>query len=59
MTLFAAELLKEIKGFVEDNVSPQVIIKGYRKACELVIFFLKKKTDSLGFKQGQGNGRGD
>jgi T-complex protein 1 subunit eta len=36
VTLFAAELLKEIKQFIEEGVSPQIIIKGFRKASLLV-----------------------
>lgn len=37
VVLFAVELLKEIRHFIEERVSPQVIIKGFRKACELAI----------------------
>ena len=36
VTLFAAELLKEIKQFIEEGVSPQLIVKGFRKASVLV-----------------------
>lgn len=36
VALFAAELLKEIKQFVEEGVPPQVIIKGFRRASQLV-----------------------
>ena len=36
VTLLAAELMREAKPFIEDGVSPHVIIKGYRKAAELV-----------------------
>ena len=36
VVLFAGELLKEIKGYIEDDVSPHVIIKGFRKAVQLV-----------------------
>jgi T-complex protein 1 subunit eta len=32
-----AELLKECKAFVEEGVSPHVIIKGYRKACQMAV----------------------
>ena len=37
VTLLGAELLKEIKSFVEEGVSPQVIIKGFRKARSLAV----------------------
>lgn len=33
--LLAGELLKQIKGFVEEGVAPQVIIKAYRRAGSL------------------------
>jgi T-complex protein 1 subunit eta len=36
--LLAGELLKQSKGFVEDGVSPQIIIKAYRRAAQLVRF---------------------
>lgn len=39
VTLFAAELLREIKQYVEEGVSPQVIIKGLRRSSQLVRFF--------------------
>ena len=42
VTLFAAELLKEIKQFVEEGVSPQIIIKGFRRAALLAINKIKE-----------------
>lgn len=36
VVLLAAELLRESKTFVEDGVSPHIIIKGYRRAAQLV-----------------------
>lgn len=36
VVLLAAELMRESKVFIEDGVSPHVIIKGYRKAAQLV-----------------------
>ncbi|KAJ3082658.1 T-complex protein 1 subunit eta [Quaeritorhiza haematococci] len=42
VTLFAAELLKEIKSFVEEGVPPQVIIKGFRKASTLAVNKVKE-----------------
>lgn len=37
VVLLASELLREAKPYIEDGVSPHVIIKGYRKAAELAI----------------------
>jgi len=34
VTLLAGEFLRNTKGFVEDGVHPQIIIKGYREACK-------------------------
>lgn len=31
--LVASELLRQVKGFIEEDMHPQVIIKGYRMAC--------------------------
>ena len=36
VVLLAAQILKEVKGFVEEGVSPHVITKGLRKAAQLV-----------------------
>ncbi|GAA5839452.1 hypothetical protein JCM11251_002730 [Rhodosporidiobolus azoricus] len=37
VVLLAAELMREARPFIEDGVSPHVIIKSYRKAAELAI----------------------
>lgn len=37
VVLLAGELLKECRSFVEDGVSPHIIIKGYRKALQLAL----------------------
>jgi T-complex protein 1 subunit eta len=37
VVLLAGELLKESRTFVEDGVSPHIIIKGYRKALQLAL----------------------
>jgi T-complex protein 1 subunit eta len=37
VTLFAAELLSEIKQYIEEGVSPQIIINGFRKSSLLVL----------------------
>lgn len=36
VVLLAAEFLRESKSFIEDGVSPHIIIKGFRKAAQLV-----------------------
>jgi T-complex protein 1 subunit eta len=36
VVLLAAQMLKEIRGLVEDGVSSHIITKGFRKASELV-----------------------
>lgn len=36
VTLLAAEFMREAKQFIEDGVSPHVIIKAYRQAAQLV-----------------------
>ena len=50
VVLLAAHLLKEVRGFVEEGVSPHIISKGFRKACQLVRFsciaFFLLVTDS-------------
>ena len=42
VVLLAGELLKEVKGYIEDGVSPHVIIKGYRNAARLAINKVKE-----------------
>ncbi|GAA5974010.1 hypothetical protein JCM21900_006857 [Sporobolomyces salmonicolor] len=37
VVLLAAEFLRESKSFIEDGVSPHIIIKGFRKAAQLAI----------------------
>ena len=34
VTLIAGELLRNAKGFIEDGMNPQVVIRGYKKALE-------------------------
>ncbi|RIA97734.1 chaperonin Cpn60/TCP-1 family [Glomus cerebriforme] len=56
VVLLAGELLKEVKGYIEDGVNPQVIIKGYRKAAQLAINKIKEiavkieRTDDVQFR---------
>lgn len=44
MCLFTGELLREAKEFILDELHSRIIIKGYRKACNLVTAFLKKNS---------------
>jgi len=43
VVLLAAEILKEVKDFVEDGLHPRVIIKGLREACSIAL----KKTEEI------------
>lgn len=36
VTLLAGEFLRNVKPYIEDGVHPQIIIKGFRLACEQV-----------------------
>jgi T-complex protein 1 subunit eta len=36
VVLIAAQLLNEIKGYIEEDVSPHIIMKGFRQAAQLV-----------------------
>ncbi|KAL8279283.1 hypothetical protein RQP46_008320 [Phenoliferia psychrophenolica] len=42
VVLLAAELLRESKSFIEDGVSPHIIIRGYRRAAALAIARVKE-----------------
>lgn len=37
VVILAGEILKNCKVFVEDNVHPQIIVKGLRKAAQLAL----------------------
>ncbi|CEH15988.1 t-complex protein eta subunit (tcp-1-eta) [Ceraceosorus bombacis] len=56
VVLLAGEMLKEARPFVEEGVSPHVIVKGYRKAARLAIDRIKQlsitidKSDAVAFK---------
>lgn len=43
MTILAGELLKNAKGFIEDGMNPQIVIRGYKRALEYCL----KRLDSL------------
>ncbi|KAJ3067990.1 T-complex protein 1 subunit eta [Podochytrium sp. JEL0797] len=47
VTLLAAELLKEIKQNIEEGVSPQTIMKGFRKASVLAVNKVKEMAVTI------------
>mmetsp|Transcript_26813 Transcript_26813/g.50075 ORF Transcript_26813/g.50075 Transcript_26813/m.50075 type:complete len:543 (-) Transcript_26813:172-1800(-) len=46
VVVLAGELLKNVKGFIEDGVHPQVIIKGFKKASAMAL----AKIDEIAIK---------
>merc|ERR1719502_2382584 len=42
VVLLAAEMLKQVKGFVEDEVHPQILIRGVRMAAQLAVARIKE-----------------
>lgn len=42
VVLLAAEILKEVKDFVEDGLHPRIIIRGLRESCEIAIAKIKE-----------------
>ncbi|EGO31083.1 hypothetical protein SERLADRAFT_364820 [Serpula lacrymans var. lacrymans S7.9] len=42
VVLLAAQLLKEVRGYIEEGVSPHMIMKGFRKASQLAIDRIKE-----------------
>ena len=36
VVLLAAQIMKEIRGYIEEDVSPHIIMKGFRQASQLV-----------------------
>lgn len=57
VVLLGGEFLKQAKPFIEDNVHPQIIVKSYRKACQLAVEKIKElevcvsDTDAKGRRQ--------
>jgi T-complex protein 1 subunit eta len=47
VVLIAAQLLKEIRGHIEEGVSPHIITKGFRQACQLAIDRVKAVQKSI------------
>ncbi|KAF5374958.1 hypothetical protein D9758_000534 [Tetrapyrgos nigripes] len=42
VVLLAAQFLKEVRGYIEEGVSPHIIMKGFRKASQLAIERIKE-----------------
>ena len=42
VTIIAGELLKNAKGFIEDGMNPQIVIRGYKQALEFCLSALDK-----------------
>ncbi|KAI0347969.1 hypothetical protein BDW22DRAFT_1320315 [Trametopsis cervina] len=42
VVLLAAQLLKEVRNYIEEGVSPHIIVKGFRKASQLAIDRIKE-----------------
>eukprot|EP00727_Mastigamoeba_balamuthi_P007420 m51a1_g3299 putative t-complex protein 1 subunit (547) ;mRNA; r:307135-309035 len=53
VVLFAGELLSEAKRFIEDGLVPQVIIRGFRKACNLARAKVTEMAVSFGAGEGE------
>ncbi|PLW23840.1 hypothetical protein PCANC_25269 [Puccinia coronata f. sp. avenae] len=57
VVLLCAELLKQCKPYIEEGVSPHIIIKGYRKACQMAVAKVKElaitvdKSDQTKFRE--------
>lgn len=51
VVLLAAEFLKQSKSFVEDGIHPQILIRSFRKACELCL----NKIDEVAIKINKSN----
>jgi T-complex protein 1 subunit eta len=50
--LLAAQLLKEVRGYIEEGVSPHIIMKGFRKACQLVSNFIRFRLKRILYHEG-------
>lgn len=47
VVLISAEIMKEVKDFVEDGLHPRIIIRGLREACTLAIKIIQDLSVSL------------
>lgn len=56
VVLLAAQLLKEVRGYIEEGVSPHIIMKGFRQAAQLAVQRIEEiqvkvdKSDSEKFR---------
>jgi chaperonin GroEL (HSP60 family) len=50
VVLLAAEFLKACKGFVEEGVHPQGIIRSYRQAAQLAVAHVRELSVDIGGK---------
>lgn len=53
VTILAGELMKEARPFLEEGMSPHLIIKGFRKAADLAIAKVKELAVNVGDEHGQ------
>ncbi|RKP26509.1 T-complex protein 1 subunit eta [Syncephalis pseudoplumigaleata] len=49
VVLLAGELLKEVKGFIEEGVSPHVLITGFRRAAQLTTNKIKELAAAIDY----------
>ena len=59
VVLLAAQLLKEVRSYIEEGVSPHIIIKGYRKAAHLVSLPRSGHDKCLNIALGNRSHKGD
>ena len=52
VVVLAGALLNEAKGFIEDGVHPQVVVRAFRRACELC----RKRIGEVAVSTGSGEG---
>lgn len=48
VVVFAGELLKEVRSYIEDGVAPQTIIKGFRTASQMCVNKIKEIAVPIG-----------
>jgi T-complex protein 1 subunit eta len=58
VVLLAAQFLKEIRTFIEEGMSPHIIIKGYRLAAQMVQLSLKMQRSGLRYYAGNRTNQG-
>lgn len=47
VVLLAAQFLKEVRGYIEEGVSPHIVMKGYRQASQLAIDRIREIQKSV------------